>query len=62
MDVRIIAIAGAAIVAVLGLGAAVLSAIIVGSRADERDLRAQGCTCEHPRSGEHEGRCPMAAP
>lgn len=54
---------------VIGCAAALLSAIaaaivwaavLAGSRADERALRALGCTCAHPRAGQHEGSCPLS--
>lgn len=41
------------------MAAIVWAAVLAGSRADERALRALGCTCQYPRAGQHEGSCPL---
>lgn len=60
MTMIVYAVAAAILTLVLACVAA-LAAVVGGARLEERELRAQGCTCEYPRMGDHEGPCPMRA-
>ena len=50
-------VAGGLLVLVVAI--VVVLSIVAGARAEERALRAQGCTCEYPRAGDHVGGCPL---